>query len=246
MANGHMVVTAANNADRLRSQMAIHDSSMARRGAELRADLSGPVSGALLDRLVVVMNQKTKIIEVNTEFVVYGPDGNPVGAVRQVGQSGFKRFMRFFGDLDQYFTHKSQVVETSGAVVLTLTRPAKFVKSRVIVGDAAGREIGQVVQKNVFGKIRFDFLVGGRPAGGIFAENWRAWNFRLEDANGAEVGRITKTFEGMLRTMFTTADHYVLQIHRPLEDPLRQLVFAAALTIDVALKQDARGLRFGG
>lgn len=245
MAKGQKVVTSANNPERLRSQVSTHDSSMAKRDAELRADLSGPVSEALLDRLLVVINQKTKIIEVNTEFVVYGPDGIPVGAVRQVGQSGFKKFMRFFGDLDQYFTHKYQVVETSGAVVLTLTRPAKFLKSRVVVGDAAGREIGQVVQKNVFGKIRFDFLVDGRPVGGIFAENWRAWNFRLEDANGTEVGRITKTFEGMLRTMFTTADNYVLQIHRPLEDPLRQLVFASALTIDVALKQDARGFSFG-
>jgi uncharacterized protein YxjI len=246
MAKGHQVVTGTKNAARLRSQMANHDSSMARRGAELRADLAGPVSDVLLDRLVVVINQKTKLFEVNTEFVVYGPDGNPVGAVRQVGQSGFKKFMRFFGDLDQYFTHKYQVVEASGAVVLGLTRPAKFMKSRVIVTDAAGREIGQVVQKNVFGKIRFEFVVGGRPVGGILAENWRAWNFRLEDSNGTEIGRITKTFEGMARTMFTTADHYVLQIHRPLEDPLRQLVFASALTIDVALKQDARGFSFGG
>ena len=37
------------------------------------------------------------------------------------------------------------------------------------------------------------------------------------------------------------ADNYVVQIHRPLEDPLRSLVVAAALTVDTALKQDARG-----
>ena len=41
--------------------------------------------------------------------------------------------------------------------------------------------------------------------------------------------------------MFTTADNYVLQIHRPLEDPLRTLVVSAALGVDTALKQDARG-----
>ena len=42
--------------------------------------------------------------------------------------------------------------------------------------------------------------------------------------------------------MFTTADNYVLQIHRPLEDPLRSLVVASAVSVDLALKQDSRGL----
>jgi hypothetical protein len=33
-----------------------------------------------------------------------------------------------------------------------------------------------------------------------------------------------------------------VQIHRPLEEPLRSLVIAAALCVDTALKQDDRGL----
>jgi hypothetical protein len=41
--------------------------------------------------------------------------------------------------------------------------------------------------------------------------------------------------------MFTTADNYVVQVHRPLADPLRQLVVARALCVDTALKQDQRG-----
>ncbi|SBW29090.1 hypothetical protein FDG2_6423 [Candidatus Protofrankia californiensis] len=53
---------------------------------------------------------------------------------------------------------------------------------------------------------------------------------------------MTKTWEGLARTLFTTADNYVVQIHRPLTDPLRSLVVASALTIDTALKQDSRGL----
>ena len=41
--------------------------------------------------------------------------------------------------------------------------------------------------------------------------------------------------------MFTTADNFVVQIHRPLEEPLRSLVVASACAIDAALKQDDRG-----
>ena len=59
------------------------------------------------------------------------------------------------------------------------------------------------------------------------------------------MARITKTFEGLLKTAFTTADNYVLQVHNRLPDPLRQLVYASAVTIDTALKQDARGVSGG-
>jgi hypothetical protein len=55
------------------------------------------------------------------------------------------------------------------------------------------------------------------------------------------VARITKTWEGLGKTLFTTADNFVVQIHRPLEEPLRSLVIASSLAVDVALKQDNRG-----
>jgi hypothetical protein len=114
-------------------------------------------------------------------------------------------------------------------------------KSRIIVARPDGSEVGQIVQDNVFGKIRFSFLVNEQQIGGIQAENWRAWNFAVLDHTGAEIARITKTWEGFAKTMFTTADNYVVQIHRPLPDPLASMVVASALTVDTALKQDERG-----
>lgn len=228
--------------ERVQTQVAVHDRAVAKSGAELRPDLGGPISGSLLDHLLVVVNQKVKLIEITTEFALHDAAGNQIGAVRQVGQNGFKKFLRFMGKWDQYFTHTFQIVDRSGAVVLGVTRPAKFIKSRIVVRDAVGRHVGEIRQANAIGKIRFDILAEGVVIGRLLAENWRAWNFRVEDAAGVEVARITKTFEGVLKTMFTMADNYVVQVHRPLDDPLRQLVFASALTIDVALKQDARGL----
>ena len=81
----------------------------------------------------------------------------------------------------------------------------------------------------------------GKRVGGIQGENWRAWNFSIKDGSDAEIGRITKTWEGLARTVFTTADHYVVQIHEELPEPLRSLVVASALCVDTALKQDDRG-----
>ena len=45
-----------------------------------------------------------------------------------------------------------------------------------------------------------------------------------------------------MTTLFTTADKYMVEMARPLVDPILSLVVAAALTVDTALKQDARGL----
>jgi hypothetical protein len=98
-----------------------------------------------------------------------------------------------------------------------------------------------VVQQNAIGKIRFGLEAGGQSYGTIAAENWRAWNFTITDSSGTEVARITKTWEGLAKTMFTSADNYVVQIHRPLEEPLRSLVVASSLAVDTALKQDSRG-----
>lgn len=196
--------------------------------------------GSLFTEPVLVVNQKAKLIEINQEFAVYDQHGTQIGAVRQVGQSAAKKMLRFVSNVDQYLTHKFQVVDRDGRVVLALTRPAKLMKSRMIVQDGAGQEIGQIVQQNMIGKIRFSLESGGETVGSLNGENWRAWNFNIKDASGNEVARITKTWEGLAKTMFTTADNYVVKIHESLPQPLLSLVVASALGVDTALKQDSR------
>jgi uncharacterized protein YxjI len=197
--------------------------------------------GSIFDEPVLVVNQKAKLIELNNEYAIYDQNGTQLGAVRQVGQSAMKKAIRLLSSMDQFMTHKLQVVDMGGRPLLQLTRPAKVFKSTVVVEDGAGREVGRIVQQNMVGKIRFSLESGGSAHGSINGENWRAWNFNVQDSAGTEVARITKTWEGLAKTAFTTADNYVVQIHRPLEDPLRTLVVAAALGVDTALKQDSRG-----
>jgi uncharacterized protein YxjI len=171
---------------------------------------------------------------------VYDGEGQQIGAVVEVGQSGLKKAMRLVSNLDQYMTHRLEVRDARGTV-LVLTRPAKVMKSRVLVQRPDGSAIGEIVQANVFGKIRFDLVAGGQLLGAIQAENWRAWDFAITDAAGTEVARITKKWEGLARTLFTTADRYVVLVHYRLPDPLASMVVASALTVDTALKQDDRG-----
>ena len=197
--------------------------------------------GSIFTEPVLVVNQKAKLIELNNQYSVFNKDGQQLAAVNQVGQSAAKKAMRLLTSLDQFMTHKLEITDNSGQVLLRITRPAKVMKSTVIVSDGNDQEIGRIVQDNMFGKIHFSLQAGGHTYGAIKAENWRAWNFRIEDHTGQEVARITKTFEGIAKTIFTTADNYVVQIHGQIPQPLNSLVVAAALSVDTALKQDSRG-----
>lgn len=211
---------------------------LAKAGVQAGAAQGG---GTLFTEPVLVVNQKAKFIEIANEYAISDQHGNQIGAVREIGQSTAKKVMRVLTSVDQFMTHKYQVVDAQGVVQLQLTRPAKVMKSKVIIQDGMGTEIGAIVQDNMMGKIHFSLLVGDSKVGSINAENWRAWNFSIVDHTGTEVARITKTFAGLARAVFTSADNYVVQIHRPLEGTLQALVVAAAVSVDTALKQDNRG-----
>lgn len=197
--------------------------------------------GTLFTEPILVVSQKAKIIELTNEYLVSDQNGNRIGSVAEVGQSTAKKIARFVSSLDQFMTHRYEIRDAAEQPVLVLIRPRKIVKSSFVVTRPDGTEVGHVKQNNVFGKIKFALEAGGTRVGSLNAENWRAWNFAILDAADNEVARITKTWEGLAKTLFTTADNYALEIKAPLTDPLLSLVVASALCVDTALKQDSRG-----
>lgn len=235
-----MTVGNEGDPERIRQQVRGDDARRYRSAQIGEAAFVG--GGTIFTEPVLVVNQKAKLIELRNEYGVFDQNGQRIASVTQIGQSAAKKLVRLAFDVDQFLTHKLEISDAQGRVIIRLTRPAKLVKSKIVVSDGNDNEIGRIVQDNVFGKIHFTMEAGGQNVGSINAENWRAWNFNIQDATGAEVARITKTFEGIAKTIFTTADNYVVQIHRVLPQPLNALVVAAALSVDTALKQDSRGL----
>ncbi|WP_269856254.1 phospholipid scramblase-related protein [Streptomyces sp. RPT161] len=216
-----------------------HDPSRIQRQVQHQAGV-GPTaggSGTLFTEPILVVNQKAKLVEMVDEYSVYDQAGNQIGAVAEIGQSAAKKAVRALTKYGQFMTHRLEVRDAHGQPVLYLTRPAKLLKSKMIVQRADGAQIGEIVQQNAIGRIHFAFMVGDQKIGAIKAENFRAWDFAIVDHTDTEVARITKTWQGLAKAMFTSADNYVLQIHQPLPDPLLSMVVGSALTVDVALKQ---------
>ena len=202
----------------------------------------------LLERDVMVISQKPKLIEMTNEYRIRDADGADIGMIRQEGQSKVKKALRLFTDIDQFLTHRLGVYDGDDAKVMEIVRPRKFLKSTLQILDPSGTERGRIAQQNVVGKKRFALQgPGGEEAGSINAENWRSWDFAIHDVSGAEVGRITKRWAGILREGFTTADHYMFQVTGAPSPDLRFLMVAGAAAVDTALKQDdTGGFGFGG
>lgn len=107
----------------------------------------------------------------------------------------------------------------------SLRRPARELKTRAKDMDLT------------VGHARFALEVQGQPIGSIHAESTSAWGFSIRDLDGHEIAQITKTWAGWAKERFTKADNYILQIHYELSEPLRSLVVATTVAVDVALKQ---------
>jgi hypothetical protein len=164
-------------------------------------------------------------------------------------------------------TYKLQVIDMSGRVVLSMKRPATGGKSHMVVYGSSGFPIGRIAQENYgvggslatlahagltgwsrrldsavqgwdeIGHVRFRIEAGPQVLGTVRAMSTKERHFTIGDADDAEIGRITQSWAGWTKERFTRADDYVLQVDRPLDEPLRSLVVAAAIMIDIALKQ---------
>jgi uncharacterized protein YxjI len=224
------------------------------RGAEMTADdvvaqveasgIAEPAfdeDGTILGASVLVVNQRTKVVEVETTYDIFDRHGERLGSVHQVGQSGLKRVARFLTAFDQYFTHRFEIRDADGAVVLQLLRPRKVFYTHLHVYGSDGRLVGSISQQNLFWKIRFAIVdATGNVIGHLRADNLRAWDFVVLDHHERPVARIFKSWEGWARATFTRADHFVLRVDEPLPSPLREVTIASAIAADLALKQDTR------
>lgn len=165
--------------------------------------------------------------ETKAKLVIEGPQGTPIGQIAQesIGLGG-------------------SIASAAHAGITSASAIAQVGLggwTGVIAGEALGgvqrRLTSAVDGLDKVGHARFGLEAGSQRLGSVHAESVKQWDFNVQDPEGTEIARITKTWAGLVKERFTKADHYVIQMHRPLEEPLRSLVIAAALAIDVELKQ---------
>jgi hypothetical protein len=198
----------------------------------------GTIEGASL----LVLNQLPKILEVETQYEVFGSDTAPLGRLVQIGQTRGKQVARVLTAFDQYFTHHFELEDNAGRTILRLTRPRKLFKTKVHVFDANNRFLGTWRQENVFWKIRWTLTdPQSQAVAQMRAANVRAWDFHVW-AQGREVATLVKSWEGWGKSAFTRADRYVVRVNEALPLDQRLLLLTIPLVVDLSVKQDARGI----
>jgi uncharacterized protein YxjI len=196
---------------------------------------------------VLIVGQKTKLIEVSNEYTILDQQGESIADVRQVGHGLAKKTLRFLGTpADRLLTFKLRVSDRDGNVLLMLTRPANLMKSRLVAHDGDGDELGQILQENGLGRKSFSLHADGEELGKVVG-NWTSQEFVVQDRHGTDIAHLSNTLDGLtmldllsegIYDTFSSADSYAVEILQPIDQPLRSLVVAAALAIDIALHQD--------
>jgi uncharacterized protein YxjI len=205
-------------------------------------DLSPPSAHALLHDSGIGVRQRRKFFEMRNQYDLVDTDGAVVGVVEQVDQSPFTFLARFFSDLDVSLPVSLEVKTAGGDVVLRL-RKGWFRLQVDAVDGSTGRPIGNVRKRMRLGKASFDVNApDGRMIGTLRAENWRARDFALVAADGStELGRVTKRWRGLLTEMASDADSYAVTFAPSTDTDVRQLTLAAALSVDLTMKQKDYG-----
>ncbi len=143
--------------------------------------------------------------------------------------------------MDRYLSRRFEIRDAAGVPFLVLSRGVKVVKSRVTVERPDGTPVGEINQDSVVGYVSFDLVANGYTVGQIKAEGWYAFTFTITDHTGAEVARIGRTLVDVVLDIVGGSDYYYLQVFRPMAEPLRTLVMAAALTVNTMLRPDKDG-----
>jgi uncharacterized protein YxjI len=131
-----------------------------------------------------------------------------------------------------------EVTTPDGQKVLTVKRGFSLFLSKVEVLDERGQTVGFFKQKL--------FSIGGAfnvldPQDKVLCAlkgKWTSWDFRFMQGE-KELASVNKKWSGLGKELFTTADNYMLSIQGDVagNNPVRILIMAAVLCIDMVLKE---------
>jgi uncharacterized protein YxjI len=128
--------------------------------------------------------------------------------------------------------------DAQGRHLLHIERGFTFLRSRVRVTDPEGRLLGTFRQRLLSIGGRFDIHDAQDAKVAELRGNLIGWDFKFADAQGRELGSVTRKWGGVGKELFTSADNYVVSLAAGV-DPVGTgpLLLAAALCIDMVLKE---------
>ena len=194
---------------------------------------------SVLNKNLFFVKEHVKIFKAANSFDIFDPDTKQVVLECREENLGFFTKMFRFTDYKR-MTPFNMVIKTSaGEKIITVRRGVSFWLSKVEVMDGQDVLIGKFKQHffSIGGK--FEVLDQNERSLCMLKGNWTSWDFKFVSNDGKEFATVTKKWSGLGKELFTSADNYILQISSevPTDHPLRELILAAVMCIDLVLKE---------
>ena len=151
----------------------------------------------------------------------------------------YKIVRMFLADFKPMTPFEIDIIGLDGKRIIKVKKGLSLILSKIEVFDENDKLIGLFKQK-LFPNLGHNFEMFDEKENLVskLKGNLIGWNFEfLKDEN--TIATVTKKWSGIGKEMFTSADNYILEIKDAVDkaDPLRLLIFAAVISIDMVFKE---------
>lgn len=194
---------------------------------------------SILNRNLFFIKEHIGMFKASNNFDIYDPTSQEmILHCREENLGTFTKILRFT-DFKRMTPFHIEIRTPQGEKILTVRRGISVFLSTVEVLDEKDRLVGTFDQKffSIGGK--FEVLDHNQRSLCMLRGKWTSWEFKFVSNDNLEFASVSKKWAGFGKELFTTADNYALQISDavPAESPLRILILAAVMCIDLVLKE---------
>lgn len=192
-----------------------------------------------LNRNLFFIKEQVGLFKAANSFDIFDPETKQLILECREERLGFFTKMFRFTDYKRMTPFEIDVKAPGGQNLITVKRGVSLFLSHVDVYDEKNVLVGKFKQKffSIGGK--FDVLDANERVLCTLKGKWTSWDFKFVTADGKEFAHVSKQWAGLGKELFTSADNYMLQISPevPADNPLRVLIMAAVMCIDLVLKE---------
>ena len=194
------------------------------------------MSNQFFDYNSYFIDEKVNFFKFENCYKVYNDQGEPVGMINQKLSGGQKLLRLLLNKAMLPFL--LEIKDVNDNVVATIARDWTFFLSKITVTNADGVVVGIIRQKFKLFKPTFKIYNRAEELIAEISGDWKAWNFKIQDASNNQIGTSNKKWAGAMQEIFTSADKYNVNINTDFSSMENKVaILAGAITIDMVLKE---------
>ena len=195
---------------------------------------------SILEKNLYLFKEHVGFLKAHNNYDICDPESKEmILHCREKNLNFFYKIVRIFlRDYKRMTPFEIEIKGLTGKKILKVKKGVSLFLSKIQVYDENDNIVGIFKQRLFpFGN-NFDMLDKSENLVCKLRGNFIGWNFKFLKGD-SEVGLVTKKWAGIGKEMFTSADNYILEIKDKVEkdSPLRLLILAAVICIDMVIKE---------